>query len=233
MTMQAGEAATMRTAIDEHTSNIETAAAAANSDPADRDWIPTCWSDEARSIPGAYRFGDRVRPWNWLELEASEAEKLWSLLFGFVSFFNRRYGESIDHRIPPCWAEHGAIVEELTTLVFARWHAFESPHASIGGAQYWHSYTLPALYGRIRDWLGDDLLACQQGRHRDHDDDVLASHASWAARRERISLLDIALRDSANDQQEEEKVDSSRGVEVPFLGDPSVPHLVRRSAAKT
>ena len=205
----------------------------ASNDPAHRDWIPTCWSDEARIIPGAYHFDDRVKPWNWLELNANEAEKLWSLLFGFVAFFNKRYGEKIDHRIPPCWVEHGAIVEELTTLVFARWHAFESPHASVGGAQYWHSYTLPAFYGRLRDWLGDDLLACQQGRHRDHEDEDLETHVSRAPRRERISNLDVAMRGSVIDHQEDGGIEIPHGVEIPYLGDPSVPRLVRRASTKT
>ena len=214
--------------------NISTVADnTASNDPTHRDWIPTCWSAEARSIPGVYRFDDRVKPWNWLELDANEAEKLWSLLFGFVAFFNRRYGETIDHQIPPCWAEHGAIVEELTTLVFARWHAFESLQGSVGGAQYWHSYTLPAFYGRIREWLGDDLLACQQGRHRDHEDEDLETHVSWAARRERISSLDVAMRGSVDDQQEHNGIEIPHGVEVPYLGDPSVPHLVHRASTKT
>jgi hypothetical protein len=56
--------------------------------PANRDWIPSCWSGDARAIPGDYRFGESVRPWNWLELTRDDAERLWSLLFGFVTFFN-------------------------------------------------------------------------------------------------------------------------------------------------
>jgi len=190
-----------------------------DAEPTARDWIPTCWSNAARMIPGAFLFGDRVKPWNWLELDADEAAKLWSLLFGFVAFFNKRYGAKIDHRIPPCWAEHGPIVEELTTLMFARWHAFESPQGSVGGAQYWHSYTLPAFLSRIRDWLGDDLLSCQQGRHRDHDDDHLESDTSWAMRRELISIMDVAMRksDTDDDSNENEKRKVQPSVEIPFL----------------
>ena len=32
----------------------------ANDDPADRDWIPLCWTDEARETPELYQFGEQV-----------------------------------------------------------------------------------------------------------------------------------------------------------------------------
>ena len=168
----------------------------ASCEPALRDDLPACWSADARSIASAFRFGHSVRPWNWLELGAADAEKLWALLAAFVVYFNRRYGERPDRRIPPCWAEHGPLVEELTTLVFARWQAFESVHGSVGGAQYWHHYSLPAFYQRLRDWLGDDLLACQQGRHRSREDPPLDLTDSWSTRTETIAMLDVTYRDA-------------------------------------
>jgi hypothetical protein len=163
-------------------------------EPAIRDEIPDCWTKEARALSGTFIFAERVKPWNWLELDREEAEKLWSLLTSFVTFLNRRYGERPDRRVPPCWAEHGALVEELTTLLFARWHAFESPHGSIGGAQYWHSYTLPSFYERMASWLGDRLLTCQQGRHRDLHDPPLETLSSWAIRTERLRGFDCDRR---------------------------------------
>ena len=162
-------------------------------DPELRDEIPRCWLDEARKIDARFRFAEDVRPWNWLELDKAEAEKLWASLVAFVNYFNYRYGERIERRIPPCWAEHGPLVEELTTLVFARWHSFESPHASVGGAQYWHSYTLPTFFHRLREWLGDDLLSCQQGRHR-NPETVPVGTFSWHARNEFIGKLDVKMR---------------------------------------
>ena len=119
--------------------------------------LPSCWRDAARALSGT-PFRDDVRPWNWLELDEHEAEKLWGYLEAFVAYFNARYGERAAHRIPPCWVLHGPIVEELTTLCFARWQAFSSIHASIGGAQYFHAYSLPSFYERLRFWLGSDLL---------------------------------------------------------------------------
>ena len=95
-------------------------------DPAERDEVPRCWTGEARGFAGRFSFSSATRPWNWMELDAEDADKLFTLLSGFVSYFNARYGQCPEQRIPPCWAEHGALVEELTTLFWARWHAFES-----------------------------------------------------------------------------------------------------------
>lgn len=162
-------------------------------EPNERHWVPACWSSQARSISGVIQFARDVRPWNWLELDATEAPKLWTFLSGFVSFFNHRYAERTDRQVPPCWAEHGPLVEELTTLAFARWHAFESEHASIGGAQYWHSFTLPAFYSRMEVWLGDDAMRCLQGNHVDTALDRTAT-GKWQKRTEFLAEVDAALR---------------------------------------
>ena len=93
---------------------------------------------------------------------------VWRLLGDFVAFVNRRYVERAEQTIPPCWAEHGALVEELTTLCWARWHAFEGEEGTVGGAQFWHSYTLPMFLERMGRWLGPDrLVKCQNGKHED------------------------------------------------------------------
>lgn len=152
--------------------------------------LPSCWSDAARHLAGG-SFSDGVRPWNWLELGAANAEQLWDLLVSFVNFLNHRYGDIDARRVPPCWTEHGAIVEELTTLSFARWQAFSSEHASIGGAEYWHTYTLHAFYQRLGAWLGDDALYCRQGRHRR---DAEPAALDWEARTREVRDLDLRIR---------------------------------------
>jgi hypothetical protein len=128
-----------------------------------------------------------------------------------------RYRERVEKRNPPCWVGHGPLVEELTTLVFARWHAFESPHASVGGAQYWHSYTLPSFYDRVRGWLGDELLACQQGRHRDHDDASSPIDLDWLARALTVSDLDVAIRVADPEEDATPVAKGPHGIEIPFL----------------
>jgi hypothetical protein len=130
--------------------------------------LPAAWDGAARTGVGPFAFPDDIRPWNWLELDTASATQLWRILSEFVAFFNARYGERSELRIPPCWAEHGPVVEELTTLWWARWQAFESAHASIGGAQYWHTYSVPAFFERLGRWLGADRLErCRQGLHEE------------------------------------------------------------------
>lgn len=147
-------------------------------DQEDETVLPACWRPPARTLAGI-SFAEDVRPWNWLELSEQEADKLWHYLDAFVAYFNARYGERAAHRIPPCWALHGPIVEELTTLCFARWQAFSSIHASIGGAQYFHAYSLPSFYERLRSWLGSDLLTCQQGHHRPREERPPTRDGHW------------------------------------------------------
>jgi hypothetical protein len=185
-------------------------------DPAERDEVPRCWTSEARGFAGRFSFSSATRPWNWMELDAEDADKLFALLSGFVAYFNARYGQCPEQRIPPCWAEHGALVEELTTLFWARWHAFESPHASIGGAQYWHSYTLPSFYERMRGWLGNGLVACQHGHHRDVEDRPVGTARAWELRTEVIASLDFVRRTTS--PRSAKDADSPTGVVVAFLG---------------
>ena len=201
-------------------------------DPAYRDEIPPCWTEKALGLPVPYVFSESVRPWNWIELDWQDADRLWSLLADWVAYFNRRYGERPDRRIPPCWPEHGPIVEELTTLLFARWQAFESPHASIGGAQYWHSYTLPGFHTRLRTWLGDDLLTCQQGRHADRSDPPLETEEGWSRRIDVLRDRDVRRRH--DNPASRWTNDLPNSIEVPLLeadqsAPTSPPHVARRS----
>ena len=173
-------------------------------DTTEDETLPACWQPPARELTGI-GFGDDVRPWNWTELSEQEADKLWTYLGGFVSFFNARYGERSAHRIPPCWPEHGPLVEEITTLAFARWQAFSSLHASIGGAQYFHAYTLPGFYERLRMWLGSELLGCQVGTHRASRPTSDVDAELWAERREEIRDADLWLRCGAGEERRGER----------------------------
>lgn len=91
-----------------------------NAQPEERDWLPNCWSKAARGTAESANFDMNVCPWNWLELGKDDASTLWRLLDEFVEYFNVRYGCRMAKRIPPCWAEHGPVVEEITTLMFVR-----------------------------------------------------------------------------------------------------------------
>jgi hypothetical protein len=105
--------------------------------------------------------------WNWVDREGTEARQLSGLLSQFVTYFNARYAWTTDHVIPPCWVLHGALVEEITTLMWSRWSAFESSDATPEAAQTWHTYYLPGFMARVNAWLGNHAAAeCRSGSHQ-------------------------------------------------------------------
>lgn len=108
---------------------------------------------------------DTVRPWSWLELPADEAEVLMELLARFVEDFNLRYAWSPKHLVPACWPAHGALVEELTTLWWSRYCAFDAPGAKIGDAMNWHDKWLPGFLKRMTTWLDGTEQDCRAGQH--------------------------------------------------------------------
>ena len=131
------------------------------------------WSDHARRFPPAGTPADPdfhaggTWPWDWSTMTRDQAERMWNRLEGFVAYLNDRYAWDHDQQIPMCWAFHGALVEELTTLYWSRWAAFCGPDANPDKAQAWHTYFLPPFYGRMATWCGgaQNLNKCQSGNH--------------------------------------------------------------------
>jgi hypothetical protein len=103
--------------------------------------------------------------WNWVDRHGEEAATMAELLAAFVAYYNDRYAWTADHLIPACWARHGALVEEVTTLMWCRWSAFESPDATVEAAQSWHTYYLPGFLSRVNTWLGAASAECRAGNH--------------------------------------------------------------------
>ena len=101
---------------------------------------------------------------------------------------------SRDQLIPGCWAEHGALVEELTTLFWSRHLAFEATKPTVDLAQIWHQQNLAGFYQRLRWWLGDSGRDCRAGQHPDQSPAVQAvqakTEAAYAKRREQLITLD-------------------------------------------
>lgn len=161
------------------------------------DTLPDAWSLPGRE-PITFELPSTGRPWNWLELDRDEAATMWRVLAEFVDYLHARYLERTEQRIPPCWAEHGALVEELTTLFWARWLAFESREATPGSAESFHAYLLPGFLERMAHWLGPDRLRkCQAGKHEPRSAGGDGGHGgdgSFAARRRQIVAADASLR---------------------------------------
>lgn len=109
---------------------------------------------------------DRPAPWDWSAQSDTDAAYQAEAVAAFVAFFNHRYAWSKDQTIPPCWSQHGALVEEITTLMWSRWEAFQSPRAGTETAQTWHTYHLPLFIARITKWIGPGVADCRAGAHQ-------------------------------------------------------------------
>jgi len=109
---------------------------------------------------------DEPSPWDWAGCSGAGAAQLGEQLREFVAYLNGRYAWGTEHTVPPCWAAHGALVEELTTLMWSRWSAFEGPAATPEAAQAWHTYYLSGFMARMSTWVGRQAVGeCRAGNH--------------------------------------------------------------------
>jgi len=126
------------------------------------------------------------------------AEVMWATLEEFVAFLDCRYAWTAEQLLPACWAEHGALVEELTSLYWSRVNAFEGPKPTVDLAQAWHHQTLPGFYQRLRGWLGDRGGECRAGQHPAlspaAEIDQAATVARYATRRLQLAAADVEAR---------------------------------------
>lgn len=100
----------------------------------------------------------------WATLTDIETEDALEELADWVNLTVERY--ALDHRtIPPCWDEHGALVEELSALRVAWFSAYGitgRPEAPLE----WHTH-FAAARQRLSDWAS--RTGCRPNEHRpDH-----------------------------------------------------------------
>ncbi len=171
--------------------------------PAARQLMQPAWTGPAREMPPAGSMADPdyqpggVWPWDWTAIDARQARRMWTRVRGLVEFLNQRYAWDHTQLIPPCWAFHGGLVEELTTLYWSRWAAFSGPDASADRAQNWHTYHLPAFYQRMSMWCGGphNLTQCQSGQHQPPRRPTAADRVGeWGEATADVAQLDQDLR---------------------------------------
>jgi len=105
--------------------------------------------------------GTRPRPIDWSRLEEPQLSEQWELLDAWVRWLVTRY--CLDHReIPPCWAEHGDLIEELSALHTAHQAAFDSSGPPSGPAE-WHQ-VLANTRARLQLWVS--RTGCRVTEHR-------------------------------------------------------------------
>lgn len=102
------------------------------------------------------------QPVCWPRLDHDAALAAWHGLDSWIRWCVRRYG--LDHRIiPPCWYQHGALVEELSALRTG-WQAAHSPTAPGNAPLEWHAL-FAMTRQRLQEWVARS--GCRPDEHRD------------------------------------------------------------------
>jgi hypothetical protein len=93
--------------------------------------------------------GRSPQSWCWRYLAPHAAETLTAELADWVRWVRRRY--PLARRVPPCWANHPEVVEELTALWLAWQAAYTEPDPPLTAAADWHDRWLPGVLDRLEN----------------------------------------------------------------------------------
>jgi len=97
---------------------------------------------------------------NWRRLKEPAAASELAALSTWVHWFVERY--TLRSLVPPCWALHAPMIEELSALAAAWRGAYEDPDASAEAGLGWHEHLET---WRIR-WSSWNLDNCNVNVHR-------------------------------------------------------------------
>lgn len=121
-------------------------------------------ADVERAFLGILHPTGRPKPADpqcWPSMEGTEQDALFGWLEDWVNWAVDRY--ELDYRtIPPCWACHGALVEELSALHSA-WITVFQPSSRGDAPMAWHDGFAKARL-RLGDWVARS--GCRPGEHR-------------------------------------------------------------------
>jgi hypothetical protein len=123
--------------------------------------------------------------------QVSRVRKAWERLDTWVTWLVGTY--RLTNIIPPCWADHPAIREELIGLRVA-WTGAWSAKATNEAIVIWHEKLRTATRDRLLD--GNWGSPRCDGRHDDSGLDLAESHRAWVADQRRDHAL-ITARDRA------------------------------------
>lgn len=97
----------------------------------------------------------------WQSLSDKECEENLRVLKDWTLQLTRRY--ALDHRVvPPCWPEHGALLEELSALRTG-WLTTYSAMSTGDAPLRWHAEFATARL-RLANWVA--RTGCRTGEHR-------------------------------------------------------------------
>jgi hypothetical protein len=110
----------------------------------------------------------------WIALTNTDRSNALKLLTEWVSWLVDRY--TLDHRmVPPCWAQHGALLEELSALHTA-WHTAYAITSRGDMPLDWHAQ-FDAARHRLTDWVA--RMGCRPGEHRTNQGELHRTQPSY------------------------------------------------------
>lgn len=98
---------------------------------------------------------------NWRDLKDADAPAVWRDLHKWVEWFLTRY-EIPDQKIPPCWWQHPALVEELSALHTAWLVSFDQTDGGYGPIG-WHE-RLTVTMQRVGAWYNGQCANGHESR---------------------------------------------------------------------
>lgn len=123
------------------------------------DSLPEGWEKESRDRLGGMLGVTIV---NWRTLDPDTAAETWERLADWVDWFTDRY-QIPQRKIPACWYQHPALVEELSALHTAWTVSFDTVDAGYGPIG-WHE-RLAAALPRMATWYNGE---CHNGHTPPH-----------------------------------------------------------------
>ena len=97
----------------------------------------------------------------WFELDHLESKECIEHLSGWLTWLKERY--ALDHRaLPECWAQHGALIEELSALASSWSRAFNTKETGYTPLAWHTDFALTRR--RIADWIARS--GCRPDEHR-------------------------------------------------------------------
>jgi hypothetical protein len=97
----------------------------------------------------------------------------WADLRAWVTWLNDRYELSLEQRLPRCWAEHPALIEELWSLKAWRHEIYTSTQPIGQAARYWHTELRNLLEAATTVWAPGCRVAHRRSDHHCAEDSAL------------------------------------------------------------
>jgi hypothetical protein len=116
----------------------------------------------------------------WHMMTPAERTIAWADLRMWVTWLNDRYELSLEQRLPRCWADHPALIEELWALKAWRHEIYTSTQPVGQAARYWHTElrTLISAAGTL--WASGCRANHRITEHHSADDETLQERWKYA-----------------------------------------------------